>query len=57
MEQEIEIDLDEVVAFVCNEHFHKYLLENTSSFEVAAFILETLLAKLRSLGIDFTEKI
>lgn len=57
MEQEIEIDLDEVAAFICNENFHKYLLENTSSFEVAAFILETLLAKLRALGIDFTEKI
>lgn len=57
MEQEIEIDLNEVAAFICNENFHKYLLENTSSFEVAAFILETLLAKLRLLGIDFTEKI
>ena len=33
MEQEIEIDLDEVAAFICNENFHKYLLENNFNAE------------------------
>lgn len=45
--EEITINLDEVKEFVENPSFHMYLLENTPSFETAAFILQTLLDKVK----------
>lgn len=42
---EIEIDINDVERFVNNEDFHYYLVNNTTEFATAAFILQTLLDK------------
>ena len=46
MEQEyeyVQVDLEEVEAFIKNQDFHYYLVNNVSDFNSAAFILQTLL--------------
>lgn len=46
MEQEqeyIQINLEEVEAFINNQDFHYYLVNNVNDFNSAAFILQTLL--------------
>ena len=40
---DMEINIEDVEAFVTNADFHRYLLDNTADFAVAAFILQTLL--------------
>ncbi len=39
----IEIDIRDVEEFVNNPDFHRYLVENTTDFSTAAFVLQTLL--------------
>ena len=36
---DVEINLEDVEAFVTNSEFHRFLLDNTTDFAVAAFIL------------------
>ena len=48
MEQEqeyeyVQVDLEEVEAFINNQDFHYYLVNNVSDFNSAVFILQTLL--------------
>lgn len=43
MQQHIEIDLQEVRELITDINFTTFLLEHTQSFEIAAFILQTLL--------------
>lgn len=40
---EVSVDIKEVEKFITNEKFTKFLLENTADFEVAAFIMQSLL--------------
>lgn len=39
----IEVDLNKVKEFVLSDSFTKFLLNNTTDFEIAAYILQTLL--------------
>lgn len=41
---EVSVDIKEVEEFITNEKFTKFLLENTTDFGVAAFILQSLLS-------------
>lgn len=43
MQQQIEIDLVEVRRLITDTYFSTFLLEYTESFEISAFILQTLL--------------
>ena len=43
MQQHIEIDLVEVRRLITDTYFSAFLLEYTESFEISAFILQTLL--------------
>lgn len=48
MEQEqeyeyVQVDLEEVEAFIKNQDFHYYLVNNVNDFNSAVFILQTLL--------------
>jgi hypothetical protein len=43
MSEYIEIDIDDLDSFVHNQDFHYYLLNNTTDFNTAAFILQTLI--------------
>lgn len=43
MQQQIEIDLVEVRRLITDTYFSAFLLEYTESFEISAFILQTLL--------------
>ena len=40
---EVSVDIEEVQKFVMSDEFRNFLLDNTSDFGVAAFILQTLL--------------
>ena len=42
---EVEIDINDVERFVNSQDFHYYLVNNTTEFTTAAFILQTLLDK------------
>lgn len=46
---EIEVDIREVRDFVENKKFHEFLIDNTSDFAIAAFILQTLLDKVKEI--------
>lgn len=41
---EVSVDINEVESFITNEKFTNFLLENTTDFGVAAFILQSLLS-------------
>lgn len=43
----VTIDLNEVEAFIEDPNFHRFLLDNTTDFAVAAFILQTLMERVR----------
>ena len=40
---EISVDINDVEEFIISDKFRDFLLENTTDFGVAAFILQTLL--------------
>ena len=40
---ECEVELEEVKAFITSEAFTGFLLDNTTDFSIAAYILQTLL--------------
>lgn len=42
---DVEIDINDVERFVNSKDFHYYLINNTTEFATAAFILQTLLNK------------
>lgn len=46
---DIEVDINDVERFVNNPDFHYYLINNTTEFETAAFILQTLLDKVKEI--------
>lgn len=39
----LSVELDEVEAFITSDTFTQFLLNNTTSFEVAAFVLDAVL--------------
>ena len=43
---EVSIDINEVENFVVSEKFKNFLLDNTTDFGVAVFILQSLLDKI-----------
>ena len=45
----IEIDLENIREFVESENFSEFLVNNTTDFGTAAFILQTLLEKIDEL--------
>ena len=46
---EIEVDIREVRNFVEQKKFHEFLIDNTTDFSIAAFILQTLLDKIKEI--------
>lgn len=42
----VKIDIDNVEAFVTSDKFRDFLLNNTTDFGTAAFVLQTLLDKI-----------
>lgn len=40
---ECEVNLEEVKAFITGEAFTSFLLDNTTDFSIAAYVLQTLL--------------
>ena len=40
---EVSVDIEDVEKFVLSDDFREYLLNNTTEFSTAAFILQTLL--------------
>ena len=57
--ENVTVDLQQVDDFIHNPDFHAYLLLNTMNFEVAAWILQTLLDGVNNAKqvIDNTENI
>lgn len=47
-----EVDLDDARHFVLSDGFRNYLLNNTTEFATACFILQTLLDKLDEVSVD-----
>ena len=45
----IEVDINDVERFINNPDFHYYLVNNTVDFGTAAFILQTLLDKVKEI--------
>ena len=46
---EVSVDIEEVEQFVMSEKFSDFLLNNTTDFGVAAFVLQTLIDKINEL--------
>lgn len=46
---DVEVDINEVERFINNPDFHFYLINNVSEFTTAAFILQTLLNKVKEI--------
>ena len=44
---EVSVDINEVENFILSDKFRDYLLNNTTDFGVAAFILQSLLDKIK----------
>ena len=40
---EMTVNMDNIKEFIENEKFHQFLLSNTTEFETAAWVLQTLL--------------
>lgn len=50
LETIVSVDLEEVREFIESQKFLQFLLNNTTDFATAGFILQTLLDKLEELG-------
>jgi len=48
----VEVDLDNVRHFILSDGFRDYLINNTTEFTTACFILQTLLDKLDEVSVD-----
>ena len=46
---EIDINIEEIEAFITSEKFSNFLLSNTTEFGTCAFILQTLLDKIEEI--------
>lgn len=47
MDTTVEVDINDVERFANNPDFHYYLVNNTTDFGTAAFILQTILDKVK----------
>ena len=46
---EVSVDLENVEQFITSDKFTKFLIENTTEFSTAAFVLQTLLDRVEEL--------
>lgn len=52
----IGVDLDDVKEFVMSDKFSKFLLNNTTDFATACYILQTLFDSLKANGVNIDEE-